>query len=151
MKENIFETNRGIYQVDPETGLFTVNRCTTLQRYLGSIDPNSLFDTMHGDKQTINQIRPDLRIDTVIFNFLQGYTSCFTPEFKESYKPFGITCHKTDIMFVGEHDLAFSHEFKKRLQKREDGTIQITLGAGQVITHVYRQLTEAERGYKVLP
>lgn len=47
--EAIFETERGVYQVDTETGLFTVQgQRSTPKLFLGSLSPDTQLSSRHG-------------------------------------------------------------------------------------------------------
>ncbi len=145
MLESIFETKRGIYQRDTQTGLFTVlgERTSTPNLFLGSIDPQSQH-MYHGKERSI-EIIPRLDRLTMVFDSIaKGHTNKFTPEFKEGYMPLGIVCDPKDIELVGEGLLVFSPEFKTRILS-EDPNVKCEIGS--VITHVYRQLTPQDRPY----
>ncbi|MFH1395926.1 MAG: hypothetical protein ABIG93_00870 [archaeon] len=147
MIEAIFETKRGVYQLDTETGLFTLrDKPSSPKRFLGSVDPNMEIH-FDGLSYTIESFNPYFRPNVLLDSLVNGHTEYFTPDFVEGYRPFGITCELEDLVSVGQGILVFTPEFIKRLEP-ENRSIKFELGSK--IDHVYRQLTADERGYDII-
>lgn len=149
MLEDIFETGRGTYQLDTETGLFTLKgQPSTPKRFLGSVDPEWEIDLYGTARTCVNVTNPAVRAQLVLSNFIAAKTSGFTPLFREGYFPFGIVCAPEDIVLVGEGQLVFTDQFKERIKRYKDRSIKFQLGCE--MERVYRQLQDQERGYRVL-
>ncbi|HII71373.1 TPA: hypothetical protein HA265_01305 [Candidatus Woesearchaeota archaeon] len=147
MIREMFKTKRGTYQMDEDTGLYTVKgQDCTPKRFLGSVDPARTI-RVQGREMILDHINPRYRGEFLVFNLMDGYTGGFNPEFVEGHRPFGISCDPEDILFIGMNDLRFSDGFMERLREM-DPRIMIELGSK--IETVYRQMTDAERGYRVL-
>ena len=149
MLEDIFEIGKGIYQLDTETGLFTLkDQPSTPKRFLGSVNPEWEIDFYGTARTCVNVTNPAARAQMVLFNFIAANTSGFSPSFRVGYYPFGINCNPEDIVLVGEGQLVFSDQFKERIERYKDRSIKFQLGCE--IERVYRQLQDQERGYKVV-
>ena len=149
MIDNIFETKRGIYQLDTDTGLFTgKDQQSTPKRFLGSIDPQFEIYVASNIKLPIDRVPPNFRESLLLTNLLKGESGGFSPDFRVGYRPFGITCSPRDIVTVGEGIIEFSSDFNRRVGEH-DPKIKIELGSK--IDRVYRQLRNEERGYRVVP
>ncbi|MDP3918521.1 MAG: hypothetical protein Q8Q35_01270 [Nanoarchaeota archaeon] len=150
MLRDIFENRRGIYQVDTDTGIFTLkDNTSTPKRFLGSLKPDwrlrtsGSYDLIEG-RSKLEDINRQYRIFYVMSNLIYGNTFGFTPEFELGYIPFGIVCNPEDIAIVGKAELTFSDSFIERFN--EPG---LRMELGSRITKVHSQLTEEERDYAI--
>jgi hypothetical protein len=144
--EDIFATKRGVYQVDTDTGIFTVrDQMSTPKRFLGSVDPSVEVLTPHGGRKVLDSLPMRDRAEILLSHYLQGPAIGFTPKFRKGYRPLGITCHIEDIESVGEGSVLFSEAFRDRFYSPQPG-IKVELASK--IEHVYRQLRSEERMYR---
>lgn len=142
----MFQTKRGLYQLDPKTGLFTIqNESSTPKRFLGSVDPDSEVYVGSEKLSHLEDVSSAYRVAVILSTlFVRGYTVGFTPEFRNGYRPFGIVCDPTDIILVGEGTLRVSDSLVTRIV---EGNVPAELGSK--IDRVYNQLVDEERGYRV--
>jgi len=142
MKEAIFETKKGTYLLDLETGLFIRNNGpSTPKRFIGSVDPSIEIPSYRNFK--LDNMPGIYRDQVYIVELLQGNAPGFTPEFVQGFRTLGIVCNVSDIVLVGKEKVRFTDEFLSRFSSG------IGFELGSKIDRVYRQLTPEERGYRV--
>ncbi len=142
----MFKTKKGIYQLDTETGLFTVKeRPSTPKRFIGSINPNWIIGkNSSGGPLVLEDIVPAYRAAAVLVQLSDGKAAGFSPQFIVGYRPFGMACEAKVILSVGEQKVNFSEEGVRKLHD-----LSLKLELGSKIEEVYRQLRDEEREYEI--
>ncbi|MBS3167540.1 hypothetical protein J4216_00240 [Candidatus Woesearchaeota archaeon] len=143
MKDDIFTTRKGIYQLDTDTGLFVrKDGNSTPKFFLGSLDPNFLLLISEGKRLSLEGIVPYYRDGVLLTNLLDGENVGFTSEFVVGYRPFGIVCDASDIE-IRSGSIIFSDKFRSMFESE-----RVKTEIGSKIDEVYRQLKDEERNYR---